>query len=455
MGGFTGTTAFAMTGFMPVLSSFNRQTMPTEADAVVIGAGIQGCAAAYYLAKRGAKVVVLEKARIAGQQSGRAWGFVRSMERDPAETPLMVAGLKLWQSLEAELEADIEWRQEGNLFLARDEAEMGRYEIGAARDRVFGVDTKVITSKEVSALIPGIVDPGPGALWGPKEGQAEPRKVSPAFARKATELGALFFEGCGAVGVERQAGAVTAVISESGTIRTKIAILAAGASSFRVMKGLGLFLPQQIARFTCSRTNALPPLSNIAFFGHHLGFRQRSDGTLNLADELKVDVDITLDRLHALKWFLPSLWDNRHATTFRVNSVTARDLVHRLPWRQEALQPWIHDRDPIIPPNMARVRDAVANLGKLFPAAVGVQAVDSWAGNVDLMPDGIPVLGPVADIPGLILATGLTGHGFGMGPIVGKLVSEVALDGKPSFNLQAFRFSRFAEGKVGRSTTHY
>lgn len=440
---------------MSILSTFNQQAMPTEADAVVIGAGIQGCAAAYYLAKRGAKVVVLEKARIAGQQSGRAWGFVRAMDRDPAETPLMLASLKLWQGLEAELTADLEWRQQGNLFLAADQAELARFEIGAAHDRIFGVDTKVITPREVAAMIPGLADPGLGGLWGPKEGQAEPRKVSPAFARKATELGALFFEGCGAIGIDRQAGAVTAVVSEAGTIRTKIAIIAAGATSFRILKTLGLFLPQQIARFTCSRTNALPPLSNIAFYGHHLGFRQRRDGTLNLADEMQVDVDITLDRFRALKWFLPSLWANRHATSFKVNGATARDLLHRLPWRDEALQPWIHERDPFVPPNMTRVHQAVANLGQLFPAAAGVQAIESWASNVDLMPDGIPVLGPVTKIPGLLLATGLTGHGFGMGPIVGKLMSEVALDGKPSLDLNAFRFSRFAEGKVGRSSTRY
>ncbi|MBI2253741.1 MAG: FAD-binding oxidoreductase [Proteobacteria bacterium] len=440
---------------MPVLSTFSQLPMPTEADAVIIGAGIQGCASAYYLAKRGLKVVVLEKSRIAGQQSGRAWGFVRAMDRDPAETPLMIAGLKLWQELESELGTDLEWRQDGNLFLAGDEAELARFEIGAARDRIFGIDTKVITPQEVSALIPGLVDPGPGGLWGPKEGQAEPRKVSPAFARKATELGALFFEGCGAVAIDRQAGAVAAVVSEAGTIRTKNVVLAAGASSFRVMHGLGLFLPQQLARFTCSRTNPLPPLSRIAFYGHHIGFRQRPDGSLNLAEELKVDVDLTLDRFRALRSFLPSLWDNRSATTFCVNSVTVRDLLHRLPWRPEARIPWVHDRDPVIPANMRRVRNALAQLARLFPTAVGVQAVESWAGNVDLMPDGIPVLGPVAQVPGLVLATGLTGHGFGMGPIVGKLTSEVIADGKPSLDLTAFRFSRYANGKIGRSTTRY
>jgi len=199
----------------------------------------------------------------------------------------------------------------------------------------------------------------------------------------------------------------------------------------------------------------LPALSRIAFYGHHIGFRQRADGSLNLAEELKVDVDLTLDRFRALRSFLPSLWDNREATAFCINGVTVHDLLHRLPWRAEAQQPWIHDRDPMIPANMRRVRHAVAQLGRLFPTAVGVQAVESWAGNVDLMPDGIPVLGPVAQVPGLVLATGLTGHGFGMGPIVGKLTSETIADGKPSLDLNAFRFSRYAEGKVGRSTTRY
>ncbi|WP_374377662.1 NAD(P)/FAD-dependent oxidoreductase [Dongia sp.] len=440
---------------MPVVSTFTQQNMPAAADAVIIGAGIQGCAAAYYMARRGAKVVVLEKARIAGQQSGRAWGFVRAMDRDPAETRLMIEGMKLWRGLEAELGADIEWRQDGNLFLARDEAELAQFEIGAARDRIFGIDARVIAPKEVSALMPGLTNPGPGALWGPSEGQAEPRKVSPALARKASELGALFFEGCGAIAIERQGGAVASVISEAGAIRTRIVILAAGASSFRVMRGLGLDLPQQIARFTCSRTNTLAPISRIAFFGHHIGFRQRPDGSLNLAEELQVDVDLTLDRFRALRWFLPSLRDNWRASTFCLNASAWRDLQCRLPWREEARLPWIHDRDPVVPANFARVRNAVHRFEALFPSARGVQAVESWAGNVDLMPDGIPVLGPVAALPGLILATGMTGHGFGMGPIVGKLTSEVALDGKPSLDLSAFRFERYAEGRTGKSSTRY
>ena len=116
---------------------------------------------------------------------------------------------------------------------------------------------------------------------------------------------------------------------------------------------------------------------------------------------------------------------------------------------------WIHDRDPVVPANLARVRNAVRRFEALFPAARGVEAVESWAGNVDLMPDGIPVLGPVAALPGLILATGLTGHGFSMGPIVGKLTSETALDGRPSLDLAAFRFERYAEGRSGKSSTRY
>ncbi len=91
-------------------------TLPTY-DVAIIGGGIAGCASAYYLAKRGLSVVLFEKGRIAGEQSGRNLGFVRQQDRDPLEIPLMMACLRIWQGLEAELQSDIEWRQGGVLYL--------------------------------------------------------------------------------------------------------------------------------------------------------------------------------------------------------------------------------------------------------------------------------------------------------------------------------------------------
>ena len=88
-------------------------------DVVVVGGGIVGCATAYYLARRGVRVILLERGEVAGEQSGRNWGFVRQQGRDPAEVPLMVAANRTWRGLEQELDADLEWIQGGNLALSR------------------------------------------------------------------------------------------------------------------------------------------------------------------------------------------------------------------------------------------------------------------------------------------------------------------------------------------------
>ena len=112
-----------------------------QADVVVIGGGIVGCATAYYLAKRGVAVTLVEKGELASEQSSRAWGFVRQQARDPAEMPLMIACNAIWTQLEDELDADIEWVQGGNLALAGDEARLEQLRAWLPTAREFGLET--------------------------------------------------------------------------------------------------------------------------------------------------------------------------------------------------------------------------------------------------------------------------------------------------------------------------
>src|SRR5512145_447304 len=105
-----------------------EQPLEREADVVVVGAGIIGAAAAYALARRGLRVVVLERGAVPGEQSRKNWGFVRQQGRDPHELPLMVEANRMWRGLERELGADLEWVQGGNLALADDRARMARFE---------------------------------------------------------------------------------------------------------------------------------------------------------------------------------------------------------------------------------------------------------------------------------------------------------------------------------------
>jgi glycine/D-amino acid oxidase-like deaminating enzyme len=440
---------------MTIFSSFTGHPLPDRADVVIIGAGIMGCATAYYLAKRGIKAVLLDKSRIAGAQSSRAWGFVRIMSRDEAEVPLMMEAMKIWPGLETELQSDLDWRQEGCLFMAANDREVQGYEDWLPIAKQYDLDTRLIGSGEAAKLVPGLRDPARGGLYSPTDGHAEPRKVAPAYALRAAELGAMIFEGCGATGLELVNGKVDTVLTEAGPIRANAVLVAAGASSFRILKTLGRDLPQQHVRSTALRTNRLPPLTGAAFYGHHIGFRQRKDGSLTLADEVSTDIDLTLGHLRALRWFLPPMLQMSGMFSFHVNDFAWRDLLHRMPWRPEAKQPWIHDRDPLIPANTARVQRAIANLRYQFPAAAAAQAVESWACHIDCIPDGIPVIGPMAGAEGLLIATGYCGHGFAMGPITGQLMAEQIADGKSWLDLHAFRFSRFAEGDVKKPRSIY
>ena len=141
--------------------------MQHEADVVVIGAGIVGCASAYYLARRGAHVVLVEQGDTVGEQSRKNWGFVRQQGRDPAEVPLMMASNRIWRDLEHQLEADLEWVQGGNLALATTGKRMGLFEQWLDVARAFGLDTRLVTAGEIATLVPGIQGEWVGGMYTP------------------------------------------------------------------------------------------------------------------------------------------------------------------------------------------------------------------------------------------------------------------------------------------------
>jgi glycine/D-amino acid oxidase-like deaminating enzyme len=120
-----------------------------------------------------------------------------------------------------------------------------------------------------------------------------------------------------------------------------------------------------------------------------------------------------------------------------------------LPGSAARRAPLVWDRaiEPL--PNPAKVRRSLAELQRVLPALPSLGIAKSWAGVIDAAPDLVPVLGETS-LRGFVLATGFSGHGFAMGPIAGRLVAELIMDGKPSLDISAFRLSRFAEGAIGR-----
>jgi glycine/D-amino acid oxidase-like deaminating enzyme len=421
-----------------------------EADVVVVGAGIVGCATAYYLARRGARAVVIERGAVRGEQSRKNWGFVRQQGRDPAEVPLMMEGNRVWRGLGPELGADIEWVQGGNLALAADPARMAMFEEWLSVARQFGLDTRLLRPSDLADVVPGLGGEWAGGMYTPSDGHADPAKSTDALARAAAAHGATIHLGCAVEAVATRDGGVSAVITERGEIRTSWVVCAAGAWSSRLARTLGLSLPQRWVRGTVARTTAAPPVTACAVWGPGVAFRQRRDGSFNIAAGGALDHDVTLDSLGQIRFFLPNFWKNKALFRFHVGRPLARSLAAALPGSTARRHPLIWDRGIEPRPNPEKVKRSLAELQRVLPSLPQLGIGESWAGHIDATPDLTPVLGRVPGLRGFVFATGFSGHGFAMGPIAGRLVSELIVDGKTSLDISAFRFSRFAEGAIGK-----
>jgi len=427
-----------------------RVAMPRDADVVVVGAGIIGCASAYYLARRGVRVVVVERGAVPGEQSRKNWGFVRQQGRDPSEVPLVMEANRMWRGLERELGADLEWVAGGNLALAADEARMARFEAWLPVAREFGLETRLLRARDLTAVVPSLAGAWAGGMHTPGDGHADPEKATDAFARAARAHGATLHVGCAVQSVTTRAGAISGVITERGEVRAPWVVCAAGAWSSRLVRTLGVPLPQRWVRGTVARTTPAPAVSACAVWGPGVAFRQRRDGAFTIAAGGALDHDVTLDSLRQLRFFLPNFWKNKALFRFHVGRPLLASLAAALPGSAARRQPLVWDRDLEPRPNAVKVQRSLTELQRVLPALPPLGIARSWAGYIDAAPDLVPVLGEVAQRKGLLLATGFSGHGFAMGPIAGRLVSEMILDGKPSLDLTAFRFSRFEEGAIGR-----
>jgi glycine/D-amino acid oxidase-like deaminating enzyme len=419
-----------------------------QADVAVIGGGIAGSAIAYNLAKGGAKVVVLEKGEVADEQSGRAWGFVRQQGRSPRELPLMIECNKMWQSLSEELNADIEWVQGGNMAVAYDDARMRQLEEWCKVGQEYGLDVKMLTGKQVQDMIPQARGSFAGGMYTPSDGHAEPVKATTALARAAQENGAQIIANCAVEGIETSNGQVTGVVTEQGLVRAPVVVCAAGAWSPKVARMAGLSLPYRVVRATVTETTPTAPLSPVGFWSPDLSFRQRPNGSFYVASSARSDYDVDLESFRDIRIFWPNFLKNRQNLKINVGRELLRDILRSMPWSAAHKHPFAHTVGVEPRPNQDKVATTMRRFHQVFPSleSVGVKRV--WAGRIDATADAVPVMGEVDKLKGFIFATGFSGHGFAMGPIVGRVISELILKGKPSIDLYPLRHSRFKEGDM-------
>ena len=367
-----------------------------HADVIVIGGGVIGCATAYNLAKKGISCLVLEKEEIGHGGSSRNGGGVRQSARDVRELPLAMYGAqKLWPGLSDELGADVEYYQKGNLRLGKTPEHLKILQKLTDNSAAAGLDVKMITGDEAREICPYMSGEVIGASWCPTDGHANPMVTTLAFYRKARQLGARFITGESVREIVKMRGRARQVVTDLNTYEADTIVLAAGYESRFIAQTVGIDLPMVKVLLEALVTEAQPKMfeqmlgtAEADFYGH-----QAKHGSFVFGGSSGIE-PYTTDP------------ENSVTTSFTAPSV-CRGII------------------------------------KYFPVLKDAKIVRTWAGWMDECADKVPVLGTVGEVPGLVIGCGFTGHGFGISPVAGLLLSELAAKEKTTLDVSAFAYDRF------------
>ncbi len=415
--------------------------LPRSAEVVIIGGGIIGVSAALFLARAGMRPLLLEKGRIAGEQSGRNWGWVRRMGRDPLELPLARRALDLWDRFTRE-GLDTGFVRCGIAYLCPTPAEMARrlawFERHAGEA---GGDIRVLSAREVTARFSQLARPMAGALLSPHDGRAEPERATRALAEAARDAGALIMESCAGGGIETAGGQVTGVITERGRVATSRVIVAGGIWSRLLLERAGIVIPQVAVINSVATLSPVPGLPETSVGAGAYAFRLCDNGEIILAHGRISQVPITRQHLRFLPKYLAGWvreWRDLPPWPGLLDASWAAPAVRG----EMDPAPFVRQRIADPPVSLRILRRALRAASRDFPALADARMQRLHAGLIDVLPDAVPVIDVPASPSGLVIATGFSGHGFGIGPAAGELAADLALGRRPMVDPAPFRLSR-------------
>lgn len=412
---------------------------------MIVGGGIIGCTTAFYLASRGISVALVEKGYIACEQSSRNWGWCRLQNRDVHEMPLAVISMQLWDKLASEIGEDVGFRRCGLRYATDDEASLAQWESWRPVAKEFGVDTRMVTAREAAEFIPQTRRKWLGGLISVNDGKGEPAIAAPRIAKGARQRGATIHQQCAARALDLANGRVVGVHTEKGYIRTNAVLCAAGAWASRFLRPHQITFPQASVRQTALRTK---PTVNVgeALYCPDFAMTRRLDGSYTLAISGRAAIEITPQGLRFAREFMPQFLKRLKMVTVRVGKsfVSGPESLPALLTNNER----IFERNKVLDPEPMDwlVRRMLENVRGTFPELANVEVDSIWGAFVDCTPDAKPVISKVEQAEGLFLAAGCSGHGFGLGPGVGFLSSQLISGDTPCVDPSDFRLSRLVDG---------
>jgi len=369
-----------------------RASRRLDADVAIVGGGIVGSSAALFLRRMGLSVVLLERGACGAAASGVNYGGVRAQGRAPAQLPLALRAREIWAALPAHIGIDGEYVRSGHLKLARSESDLASLQAYASRVDGLGLNLDIIAGAEFRRRFPWLGAAAVAASWCPGDGHANPRLVSPAFARAARAAGATVIEQCEVTQLAHDGARF--VVEDGGglCVRASWLLNCAGAWALQVANAFGDDAPMESIHPGMAVTEALPRFMdvNIGVEGGGIYGRQTARGNCVMGG---------------------SRGESGSPLFAKPRAKAIAQLCHRM--------------------------------AELFPPLRHAQVIRFWSGVEGSLPDHQPVIGPSRRHSQLLHAFGFCGAGFQTGPAVGEALAQWVRDGRPQVPLDAFSIYRF------------
>lgn len=425
-----------------LVSVTTSNELPSSTSVVIIGGGIVGVSAALALAERNISVVLLEKGEIGAEQSSRNLGWIRKTNRHANDVPLAQAADRLWAAMPDRIGHTVGYRQAGIMFLASTEEHLAMHEAWHKSVDSLSLDTKLLTPSDIDRLVPGGKGQWVGGIHTPSDGYAEPSIATSAIAKAAIKKGAIIVQKCAVRSLTRSAGQVSGVVTEKGEVRCEQVLLAGGAWSRRFLGNVGVKLPTLPLICSVLRTKPIDGPTDIAVGGPNFSFRKHQDGGYIITQRGKLDAPFTLDHLLVGWRYLDTLKAQRSFLNINLGQAFFKDLKLKRRWKPDQQSPFELIRTNAPAANTVLNQDALNNLKEAWPAFDKAEIDEAWAGVIDVTPDSNPVIDHIKAIPGLMIATGFSGHGFGTGPAAGQLAADLLAGVEPIIDPTPYRFDR-------------
>ena len=374
-------------------------TAPLQADVAVIGGGLVGASAAFFLRRRGHSVLLLERGLVGQQASGTNFGNVRRQGRLLAQLPLANRARAVWGRMKELIGDDAEFLPRGHVRVCYSEAQAASFERYAQDAKAYGLALELFNAAGLQRRF-GFF--GPQVLagsWSAVDGHANPRLAAPAFARAAAREGVTVCENAEVLQVDRSGEDF--IIEAAGGLRCRApaVLVCTGAWGNRLASAFGEPVPLVAHGPQMGVTEPLP---------------YRVEATVGVSSPIVEE-----------------------GVYFR--QITRGNIVFgggfKGPAHADRLRAYVK------PDNTLR---QLRELRRLAPALGRAQLIRVWSGIEGYLADGMPVLGPSARVPGLHYAFGFCGEGFAIAPGVGETMAEWISTGSTSMPIEPFHIRRFA-----------